>query len=195
MGKFRRSEQLSYWRFFLLLFLAGFVLGIIFVNLVWQFRTQDIETLSLFSSGEGNEIYAPLPGYLWYLVQKRMGMLVIYHLAGITILGFFLVVAGLLWTGFLAGTLAAVAVLQLGVRGLAVLAVAFLPQILLYVPAGLYYFACVCQMSEKCRAGGRLTGKSYKQYLLKCLASSAVIFCGVLLECYVNLYIVNFLLF
>ena len=31
MGKFRKSEQLAYWRFFLLLFLAGFVLGIVFV--------------------------------------------------------------------------------------------------------------------------------------------------------------------
>ena len=51
MGKFRKSEQLAYWRFFLLILLAGFVLGIIFVNLVWRYRTQDIDTLSLFSTG------------------------------------------------------------------------------------------------------------------------------------------------
>lgn len=194
MGKFQKSGQQAYWRFFLLLFLAGFVTGIIFVNLVWRFRTQDIETLSLFSTGEAYEAAAPLPGYLWYLMQKRLGILLVWHLAGITVLGIYLVAAGLLWTGFLGGTLAAVAVLQLGIRGLAVLAAAFLPQIFLYVPAGLAYLTCVWQMSEKSRSGGKLTGKSYKSYLLGCLAPLAVFVCGILTECYVNPYIANFLL-
>ena len=195
MGKFRKSEQLAYWRFFLLLFLAGFVLGIVFVNLVWRFRTQDIETLSLFSSGEGGRTAAPLPGYLWYLTQKRMGIMLVWHLTGITILGTFLVAAGLLWTGFLCGTLSAIAVLQLGLRGIAVLTAAFLPQIFLYVPAGLWYLTCVWQMSEKSREGGRLNGRLYKGFLLSCLAPLAVFFCGILVECYVNPYILDLLLY
>ena len=191
MGKFRKSEQLAYWRFFLLLFLAGFVLGIIFVNLVWRYRTQDIDTLSLFSTGEGVSVQVHTSGYLWYLVQKRMGMLGVYHLVGVTVLGTVLVIAGLLWMGFLSGALAAIAILQLGLKGFAVLVAACVSQIFLYLPAGLFYLTSVYQMSEKSRGADGLNRKLYKGYLLNCLAPLAVIFCGILLECYVNPYILN----
>ena len=190
MSKFRKLEQLGYWRFFLLLFLAGFILGILFVNLVWNFRTQDIDTLSLFSVGEGVGIRIPAGGYLWYLMQRRMGIAVIYHLLGITVLGTVVVIAGLLWIGFLSGSLAAIAILQLGMKGFAVLTAACVPQVFLYLPAGLFFQTVVYQMSEKSIGGWNR--KLYKKYLLNCLAALAVMFCGVLLECYVNPYLLNF---
>lgn len=192
MGKFRKSDELLYWRFFLLLYLAGFAAGILFVNLAWKYRTGDLEALTLFSIQGGTEIRTD--GYLWYLVRERGGILLAAHALGITVLGSYAVIAGLLWTGFLGGTLAAIAVLQLGLRGLAVLVAAAVPQIFLYLPAGLFYLGTVYRMSEKSRAGQKLSGKRYREYLITCLAGLALIFCGVLLECYVNPYILNLIL-
>ena len=122
MGKFRKSEELLYWRFFLLLYLAGFAAGILFVNLAWRYRTGDLETLTLFTlQGSGT---LRMEGYLWYLTKKRGGTLLVLHALGITVLGKLAIAAGLLWSGFLGGTLAAIAVLQLGAKGLAVLTAA-----------------------------------------------------------------------
>ena len=119
MGKFRKSEEPLYWRFFLLLYLAGFAAGILFVNLAWRYRTGDLETLTLFTlQGSGT---LRMEGYLWYLTKKRGGTLLVLHALGITVLGKLAIAAGLLWSGFLGGTLAAIAVLQLGAKGLAVL--------------------------------------------------------------------------
>ena len=194
MEKFRKTEQLSYWRFFLLVFLGGFVLGILFVNMVWNCRTQDIDTLSLFSAGEGGSLQIRTRGYLWYLVQKRTGILWLYHFAGITRLGTAAVIAGLLWLGFLSGTLASIAILQLGLKGFAVITASCVPQVFIYIPAGLYYLTAVYQMSEKSLGMDGVIKKLYKGYLLRCLAALAAVFCGILLECYVNPYILNVIL-
>lgn len=101
MGKFRKSDELLYWRFFLLLYMAGFAAGIIFVNLAWKYRTRELEALTLFSLQGSSEIRTE--GYLWYLVRERGGMLLAAHALGVTVLGSYAVIAGLLWTGFLGG--------------------------------------------------------------------------------------------
>lgn len=189
MGKFRKSDELLYWRFFLLLYMAGFAAGIIFVNLAWKYRTRELEALTLFSLQGSSEIRTE--GYLWYLVRERGGMLLAAHALGVTVLGSYAVIAGLLWTGFLGGTLAAIAVLQLGMKGLAVLVAASVPQIFLYLPAGLFYLGTVYRMSERSRAGEKLSGRGYREYLMASAAGLALIFCGILLECYVNPHLLN----
>lgn len=189
MGTFRKSEELRYWRFFLLLYLAAFAAGILFVNLVWKYRARDLEALTLFSIQGGTQIR--LEGYLWYLAKKRGGGLLILHALGITILGSYAAAVSLLWMGFLGGILAAIAVLQLGIKGLAVLVAAAVPQIFLYLPAGLFYLSTVWRMSVRIRSGIRLNLPGYREYLMASGAGLALIFCGILLECYVNPYILN----
>ena len=96
-----------------------------------------------------------MEGYLWYLTKKRGGTLLVLHALGITVLGKLAIAAGLLWSGFLGGTLAAIAVLQLGAKGLAVLTAAAVPQIFVYLPAGLFYLTSVWRMSARSWAGGK----------------------------------------
>ena len=189
MGKFRKSEELLYWRFFLLLYLAGFAAGILFVNLAWRYRTGDLETLTLFTlQGSGT---LRMEGYLWYLTKKRGGTLLVLHALGITVLGKLAIAAGLLWSGFLGGTLAAIAVLQLGAKGLAVLTAAAVPQIFVYLPAGLFYLTAVWRMSARSWAGEKLAEGTYRDYLMTSGAGLALIFCGILLECYVNPHVLE----
>lgn len=188
MGK-RKSEELLYWRFFLLLYLAGFAAGILFVNLAWRYRTGDLETLTLFTlQGSGT---LRMEGYLWYLTKKRGGTLLVLHALGITVLGKLAIAAGLLWSGFLGGTLAAIAVLQLGAKGLAVLTAAAVPQIFVYLPAGLFYLTSVWRMSARSWAGEKLAAGTYRDYLMTSGAGLALIFCGILLECYVNPHVLE----
>ncbi len=94
--------------------------------------------------------------------------MLLYPLPGLTALGGYLVLAGLLWTGFLGGVLSAMAVLQLGVRGLLFLSAAVLPQALIYVPASLFYLTAVYRMSEKSRLAGGPERKKYREYFLAC---------------------------
>ena len=110
---------------------------------------------------------------------------------GFTVLGSYAVIAGLLWVGFLGGVLAAVVVLQLGLGGLVLLGAASVPQVLVYVPAGFFFQTVVYRMSERSRLEGAAGRGKYREYLLACTAGMALIFCGVLAECYVNPYILH----
>lgn len=168
----------------MILYLAGFALGIIFVNLVWEHRSRDLEALTVFRIQGDPGVRGS--GYLCYLIRRRLGVMLLYPLPGLTALGGYLVLAGLLWTGFLGGVLSAMAVLQLGVRGLLFLSAAVLPQALIYVPASLFYLTAVYRMSEKSRLAGGPERKKYREYFLACGAGMALVLCGVFLECYVN---------
>ena len=189
MGKFRKSDDLLYWRFFLILYLTGFAVGIVFTNLAWEYRPGDLDALTVFSLQEGLRIRGS--GYLWYLTRKRCGSLLLPALLGFTVLGSYAVIAGLLWVGFLGGVLAAVVVLQLGLGGLVLLGAASVPQVLVYVPAGFFFLTVVYRMSERSRLEGAAGRGKYREYLLACTAGMALIFCGVLAECYVNPYILH----
>ena len=93
--------------------------------------------------------------------------------------------------GFLGGVLAAVVVLQLGLGSLVLLGAASVPQVLVYVPAGFFFLTVVYRMSERSRLEGAAGRGKYREYLLACTAGMALIFCGVLAECYVNPYILH----
>ena len=69
MGKFRKSDDLLYWRFFLILYLTGFAVGIVFTNLAWEYRPGDLDALTVFSLQEGVRIRGS--GYLWYLTRRN----------------------------------------------------------------------------------------------------------------------------
>lgn len=179
----------GYWKFFLLLYLAGFGAGIVFTNLVWKYRLQDLEALTAFRFQTNLDTAGT--GYLWYLIRKRCGSLLVWHVLGLTAAGSYAAAAGAVWAGFLGGILSAAAILQLGLTGIGLLAAASFPQAVLYAPAGLFYLSRISGMSARCREGIRITRKKYKEYLLACGAGISIILCGVMLEYYVNPYFMS----
>ena len=119
----------------LALFMPGFLLGILYVNLeaeqfaagagifseyfLKQYRAADILT------GE----------YIWYLLQVRLLPFLVLLGSAFTKFRKAAVILFLIWTGFSAGLLFSMAVLGMGVKGSILCIAGMLPQFLCYIPA------------------------------------------------------------
>lgn len=158
----------------LALFMPGFLLGILYVNLeaeqfasgtgifseyfLRQYQTADILT------GE----------YVWYLMQVRLFPFLLLLGAAFTKFRKAAVVLFLIWTGFSAGLLFSMAVLGMGIKGSILCIVGMLPQFLLYIPAYfivLWYAYCYPRMQWNVQ---------------KSLVSGGLLLVGMILELYVN---------
>lgn len=116
-------------------FMPGFLLGIIYVNLIAK---QYLAQPGIFSDYFLKQ-YAVADviarEYILYLVRVRiLPFLVIFGLS-FTKLRKFSAFAFLLWTGFSGGMLLSMAVLGMGIKGSILCIVGILPHFLLYVPA------------------------------------------------------------
>lgn len=194
MKKIIRREFIPYWKFFVLLFLAGFVLGTVFVNVAYRNRGQDVAALQLFSLetvGNGTLDYEK---YFFFLLPGRLGGMAAVQVIGATVLGPALVIAGLLAQGFLCGTFLGTALLQNGVKGMLLFLAALFPQCLLYIPAVLGMFTVISVMAGQVVQKGRFFGKGALRYCLWCLLFFTVTLWGVLVECYVNPAVLEWLL-
>ena len=127
----------------LALFMPGFLLGILYVNLeaeqfaagagifseyfLKQYRAADILT------GE----------YIWYLLQVRLLPFLVLLGSAFTKFRKAAVILFLIWTGFSAGLLFSMAVLGMGVKGSILCIAGMLPQFLCWVAAclGLVWFS------------------------------------------------------
>ena len=118
----------------------------------------------------------------------------VLQVIGATVLGVPLVIAELLGYGFFFGTFLGIALLQNGIRGMLLFAAALLPQYLLYVPAAFGMFTVICYMSGQVIQRNRFFGKKAVQYSLWCLLFLTVVLWGILLECYVNPLILQWLI-
>lgn len=192
--KFIKREFFPFWKLFLLLFAAGFVLGTVFANLAYQNRGQDVTELQMFSLEAVGSAVTDSKDYFFYLLPRRLAGMAVLQVIGATVLGVPLVIAELLGYGFFFGTFLGIALLQNGIRGMLLFAAALLPQYLLYVPAAFGMFTVICYMSGQVIQRNRFFGKKAVQYSLWCLLFLTVVLWGILLECYVNPLILQWLI-
>ncbi|MDD3279778.1 MAG: stage II sporulation protein M [Lachnospiraceae bacterium] len=175
------------------LFLIGFIVGIIFVNLQWRIRRTDIAGVNLFFLGESGIQGKEQKGYLLYLLVNRLRLPVGLCLAGMLTIGVIAVYCAVLWYGFLGGMLLAVGLLSMGVKGMLMLLLAFLLPMLVYAPGLFFLLGNVLQMSESINMGRMFQAGLYGSYLLRCLMGLLALGAGILIECYVNPYVVTLL--
>ena len=117
----------------LILFLCGFLAGNLIPNILWKIKWQQktlasVYFLSIFAAGNisGTE-------YLKELIKIRGSLFILSVLCGFSIFGVPLAVAGMLFLGFLIGTVAAMSILQFGFAGGLIGAGLLLPQYLFYI--------------------------------------------------------------
>ncbi|WP_122642586.1 stage II sporulation protein M [Luxibacter massiliensis] len=116
-------------------FMPGFLLGILYVNLIMKKYTAEPGIFSdyFLKQYEAAEIVAE--EYIWYLLRVRaVPFLVLLGLA-FTRIRKVSSVAFLVWTGFSSGMLLSMAVLGMGIKGSILCVVGIFPQFLLYIPA------------------------------------------------------------
>ena len=133
MKKFRTGH------WFLLLFFAGFLTGIFFINYGWRNYSSLTTVFSEEFLAELGTVKISFQKYIWYLLQTRL------ILCGVLILMMFLRIRKITatvfiyWTGLSVGILFSEAVTQLGMKGSLLCVAGLLPQSLFYIPAVLVF--------------------------------------------------------
>lgn len=184
--KMIKRDFFPYWKFFICLFLAGFILGTLFSNFAYRKRGQDVAKLQLFSLEAAGSESLNYEEYFFYLLPDRIGRMAVLQVIGATVLGIPMVIGVLLMQGFLCGAFLGITLLQNGVKGMFLFLAALLPQYLLYVPAVFGMYTVICCMAGEVTQRGRFPGKKAVQYCLWCLLFLTVTLWGILLECYLN---------
>ena len=170
-------------RLFLILYLAGFGMGVLAGNLFLRKTGYQTSLLSVYLSSGPDLEAAQFFGELFF---QRGKLFFLGAVCGVTILGMFLVAGGLLWAGFLGGNLAVLFLTQWGIQGLGTGILCLFPQILFYIPGWLLYFFAVLQMSRKSMGGSKRTREDYKAYFFFLSMAGVLLLLGIWSESYVN---------
>lgn len=155
-------------------FMPGFLLGIIYVNLIMKKYTAESGIFSDYFLKQYQTAEIIAQEYIWYLLKVRAVPFLLLLGSAFTKLRKFASIAFLVWTGFSSGLLLSMAVLGMGIKGSILCIVGILPQFLLYIPA----YMVVIWYSYTYPQNRWNTQKS--------IFVGLTLFVGILLEVYVN---------
>lgn len=179
---------------FLILFFTGFTVGIVFLNLWWNRQISSVEAggLYLLSTSWSGDLDSR--EYLLRLIKCRGVWAASLAISGITIFGVPVAVLGTLGLGFFTGGVLTLGLMELGLKGGA-LAFGFLfPQYLVYIPVLLILGQMIYQISMSSWKTMAIPAGEYKRHLVTIMFLLALYAVGILLENYVNPWVVNFLI-
>ena len=158
----------------LALFMPGFLLGLLYVNLEAEQFAAGAGIFSEYFLKQYQQVEILTGEYIWYLLQVRLIPFLVMLGAAFTKFRKGAAVLFLIWTGFSAGLLFSMAVLGMGVKGSILCVIGMLPQFLFYIPAYLivlWYADCYPRMQWNVQ---------------KSLVSGGMLLIGLILELYVN---------
>ena len=115
--------------------MPGFLLGILYVNLIMKQYTAEPGIFSDYFLKQYQSVSIVAEEYIWYLIKIRAVPFLILLGLAFTKMRKAASIAFLVWTGFSSGMLLSMAVLSMGIKGSILCIVGILPQFLLYVPA------------------------------------------------------------
>lgn len=174
----------------MLLFAAGFILGMIFVNIEKGMLLFDTGLLDEDTLYHMKYMTVDSSALFCYVLRKRMGVMLLLAVAATTYLGLAVCTASVLWFGFSAGGFLAVLLLRYGIKGLLLAAVGIFPQYVLYIPAFLLLLKWGEQLYRGIYLRGMGTDAGEKGFVWKKLGQLAVVLgltaAGCLLEGYIN---------
>ena len=170
---------------FVCVYMVGFILGIIGTNLLHKEFQYPSNLLGMYFMSKADPDYSA-GKYFCRLLENRGAWFLFYGVGGVTFFGVPLVVGGLLWLGFLAGSLLTMFLMEYGIRVLLLGSACFVPQCFFYIPATLSFFFIVYQMSQKFWKRQSIGRKRYQSYIFFLMAIGIVYLCGIFMESYVN---------
>ncbi len=159
---------------FLVFFMPGFFLGIIYVNFIARKYMAEPGIFSDYFLDQFTAAQIDVREYLPYLLRLRLSPLLALAALSFTKVRKPAAVLFLVWTGFSGGVLISSAAAGLGIRGTFLCVTALLPQFLCYIPAYLI-------LLWYCYSAPRTQWNRQKTIFLV-LAMSV----GIILELYVN---------
>lgn len=167
----------------LLPFLIGFVAGVILMNSGMFLQLEESSLLDEYTLGRLKYLEINCNTFFVYVLQKRITLLWLLMLFCITTIGLYVLCGYLAWCGFVCGTLLSVAIMRYGIKGILLIVAGTLPHYIFYIPACLLLIKLGQKLHER------------TQNVLQCgmsfLGIHIVVIIGILLESYVNPYIMT----
>ena len=167
-----------------LIFLVGFVTGIILPNLMFKMKWRQETASALYLLG----IYAGEGGvdYVGKVIKMRAGIFLLAAGSGLTIFGIPVAVVGVLMTGINLAMLLTMSILQFGLQGGLIGVCLLFPQWVLYLPCimagcGIVYESSVQIWKNRTFFPGHIVW-----YLIKVMVCAVCFVVGILLEIYCN---------
>ncbi len=178
----------------LILFLLGFLAGNLIPNIIWKIKWKQrtwasVYFLSIFAGKNSGSME-----YLSEILKYRGCFYLLNVVCGFSIFGAPLAVITLLGAGLYTGIIMTASILEFGFAGGVIGMGLLLPQYLFYIPVWLYSMEQEWMMSlEIWKNRGLISGK-ISTYLKKMCIAAVGYMVGILIECYVNPWIVGIIL-
>lgn len=119
----------------LALFMPGFLLGVLYVNLLAKKYVAEPGIFSEYFLDQFQTVKIEPGEYLWYLLRLRILPFLAVLALSMTKMRRVTAALFLLWTGMSAGILISTAVLSMGIRGSFLCLAGVFPQFIFYIPA------------------------------------------------------------
>ena len=168
------------------LFLLGFLTGMLLPNLLWKMQWRQ-ETLTSFYllgafAGKGNTGKE----YFTEVFRRRGSFFLLCALCGFSVFGAPLAVISMIGMGVVTGAILTMSILQFGfVGGAAGLSLLF-PHYVVYLPVMMYFCRQVFDQSRDIWKNYGIFPQKNFRYILRILLSGSMYMGGVLLEAFVN---------
>jgi stage II sporulation protein M len=179
-----------------LLFLTGFLVGMLLPNLLWKFQWRQQTVASFYLLGRFAQQDQTGMGMEYFLqvLKQRGTVFLVCALCGISVFGAPLAVIVMLGMGLQVGAILTMSILQFGAAGAVAGLGLLLPQYLIYLPVMMYFLAEVFAQSSKIWQGGGVFSEKLSPYGVRVLLSGAAFVGGILLESYVNPLVVEYVM-
>ncbi len=188
-----KKKNLGY---FLISFLTGTFLGIVFVNLLGNAYIEKVGLFSSYFFRQYQELKINCDQVFFFVWKKRMTTILFIWLMGMTSAGavFTLLYSGYL--GFMAGIIVMTAILRMGWQGVVIVISSLVPQIFVYSPAMVFFLNEIYEKGMKRQAAYWVRGRREIdwRYGRIFLAVCLIFFLGIMMESYVNPAILQYIL-
>lgn len=177
----------------LYLFLGGFLIGILGLNIGRDFFLQDMELLNVSSLSRLRYMEINNGTFFLYVFCERMETVLLLCLLSTTYLGIIAVYGYTLGMGMVAGVVLSVASIRYGLKGILLILASIFPQYLFLVPACIMLMGWCCRLCTALYHPERSSEMGIgirKQYLLRkviqIMIIIGIIFVGCIVESYIN---------
>lgn len=177
-----------------ILFVVGFVAGVILPNLLWKTELEANGLPGLYLLTRVTQGMPANPEYFLYVLKTRGAVYALCMLCGLSVFGVPVSVVASVWMGFLMGTVLTVSLLEFGVEGMFLAGVLFFPQYVIYIPVSLGLYRRSFLLSLRCWKNQRLSSRDRKEYGAFCAFATLLLAAGMTLESYVNPVLIEMVL-
>ena len=175
----------------LLLFLLGFLAGNLIPNIIWKIKWQQKTWASIYflSTFAGKDISGM--GYLKEIMKYRGCFYLLNIICGFSVFGAPLSVITLIVSGLYTGIIMSTSILEFGFAGGVIGMGLLLPQYLFYIPVWLYSMEQEWTMSSEIWKNKGLISGKISIYLQRMTVAFLGYLLGMIVECFVNPWIIS----